>query len=236
MVQNPTRASDLDVRVISIGALDVHPLWGERAPTRSGHATTTLIRSGERRILVDPGLPAPALVARLGERSGLTPDAVTHVFLTSFRPDCRRALDAFPDATWWISETERESVGVPLAMSLRDAMDGDDEEITDALRREVALLQRCEPAPDEVAERVSLFPLPGVTPGLTGLLIAEARHTTLITGDAIPTVEHLSTGQAPRNAADLDRARESLAEAIEIADLLILGRDNLVINPVKRPF
>lgn len=236
MAKTPTRASDLDVRVISIGALDMNPLWGERTPTRSGHATTTLLRVGDRRILVDPGLPASALAARLGERSGLTPDAITHVFLTSFRPDCRRALDAFPEATWWISEAERESVGVPLAMKLREALDENDEEVMDALHREVALLQRCEPAPDQLADRVSLFPLPGVTPGMTGLLLAEPRHTTLITGDAIPTVEHLLEGQAPRGAVDVAQARQSLTEAIEIADFLVLGRDNLVVNPVRRPF
>jgi glyoxylase-like metal-dependent hydrolase (beta-lactamase superfamily II) len=232
----PSKPSDLDVRVISIGALDLNPLWGERVPTRSGHATTTLIRSGDRTILVDPGLPAPALVARLNERSGLTPDKVTHIFLTSFHPHTRRALAAFPEATWWISETERESVGVPLATALRDAMESDIDETADALHKDVALLQRCAPAPDEIAERVSLFPLPGVTPGMTGLIVADAQHTLVLTGDAIPTVEHLRQGQAPRQSHDIEQAQASLLEAVEIADMLILGRDNIVINPVKRPF
>jgi glyoxylase-like metal-dependent hydrolase (beta-lactamase superfamily II) len=236
MARSPSKPADLDVRVISIGALDLHPLWGERVATRSGHATTTLIRSGGRAILVDPGLPAQALVPRLNERSGLTPDKITHVFLTSFHPHTRRALAAFPEATWWISETERETVGVPLATALRDAMEANDEDTADALHKDVSLLQRCAPAPDEIAERVSLFPLPGVTPGMTGLLVADAQHTLVVTGDAIPTVEHLTQGQAPRHATDVERARASLLEAVEIADLLILGRDNLVVNPVKRPF
>ncbi len=232
----PSKPSDLDVRVISIGTLDLNPFWSERVPTRTGHATTTLIRSGGRTILVDPGLPAPALAARLNERSGLTPDKITHVFLTSFHPHARRALAAFPEATWWISETERETVGVPLATALRDAMEANDDETADTLHKDVALLQRCAPAPDEIAERVSLFPLPGVTPGMTGLIVADAQHTLVVTGDAVPTIEHLTQGQAPRQAGDLEQARASLLEAVEIADLLILGRDNLVVNPVKRPF
>ncbi len=232
----PSKPSDLDVRVISIGALDLNPLWGERVPTRSGHATTTLIRSGDRTVLVDPGLPAAALVARLNERSGLTPDKITHVFLTSFHPHTRRALAAFPEATWWISETERETVGVPLATALRDAMESDIDETADALHKDVALLQRCAAAPDEIAERVSLFPLPGVTPGTTGLIVAVAQYTLVLTGDAVPTVEHLRQGQAPRQSHDIQRAQASLLEAVEIADMLILGRDNLVVNPVKRPF
>jgi glyoxylase-like metal-dependent hydrolase (beta-lactamase superfamily II) len=102
------------------------------------------------------------------------------------------------------------------------------------------VLKKCEPAPDHIAdekgERIDLFPLPGITPGLTGLIIAGSRHTTLVCGDAVPTVEHLEQGKVLTPAADVDRARESFAEAVEIADLLVLGRDNLVVNPTKRPF
>lgn len=226
----------IDLRIISIGALDAHPLWNERTSVRTGHATTSLIRATDAVILVDPGLPAQIIAARLAERTGLEPSAVTHVFMTSFRPDVRRGLEAFESATWWISETERESVGVPLATQLQHAMNEGETELAQALEGEVALLQRCDAAPDELAKGVSLFPLPGVTPGLTGLLLADQRHTTLICGDAIPTLEHLEQGQAPKTAIDVAQARESFSEAIEIADLLVLGRDNLVVNPTKKPF
>ena len=37
-------------------------------------------------------------------------------------------------------------------------------------------------------------------------------------------------------AADVEQARESFQEAVEIADVLIPGRDNLIVNPTKRPF
>ena len=60
----------MDVRVISIGALAAHPLWDEREPARTGHATTSLIRTGKRVIVVDPGLPGAVLAARLSERAG----------------------------------------------------------------------------------------------------------------------------------------------------------------------
>lgn len=225
----------MDVRVISIGALAEHALRGDAAAVRTGHATTTLIRAGDRTILVDPGLPPQALAARLEERTGLAPAAITHVFLTCFRPDVRRGLGAFEHARWWLSETEREGVGVPMAETLRRHAEAGDRESAEALRQDVALLSQCEPAPDELAPGVSLFPLPGVTPGLSGVLIAEARHTLLICGDAIPTVEHLERGQVLAGG-DLDQARSSFSEAVEIADLLILGRDNLVVNPTKRPF
>ncbi|MEX2219358.1 MAG: MBL fold metallo-hydrolase [Phycisphaerales bacterium] len=230
----------MDVRVISIGALSAHPLRGERAPVRAGHATTTLIQAGAHRILIDPGLPAHGLVARLDERAGLKPPDITHIFLTTFNPETRRALLAFENATWWISAVERDHIGAALVAKLHEAAEEEDAKLRELLAHDIALLQRCEPAPDHLAdergERVDLFPMPGVTPGLTGLIIAGSRHTTVIAGDAIPTCEHLEQGMVLPTVHDLDKARESFAEAVEIADLIIPGRDNLTLNPTKRPF
>jgi glyoxylase-like metal-dependent hydrolase (beta-lactamase superfamily II) len=226
----------MDVRVISIGCMDAHSLWGEKEAVRSGHATTTLVRAGDRNILIDPGLPVSMIEARLAERANLTPRDITHVFLTCFRPDVRRGLAAFENSVWWISGAEREGVGVPLIEQLRKVDELDEAELSHALELDIAMLKRCEAAPDQLADGVSLFPLPGVTPGMCGVVIAEARHTTLVCGDAVPTVEHLERGQVVRWAANVALAQESFKEAIEIADLLVLGRDNLVVNPVKRPF
>ena len=64
----------LRYRVISIGALSKNRFWGETAPKRFPHATTTLICDGTQTILVDPSLPAEVLAQRLEERSALTPE------------------------------------------------------------------------------------------------------------------------------------------------------------------
>jgi hypothetical protein len=40
----------------------------------------------------------------------------------------------------------------------------------------------------------------------------------------------------PDDAVDLEKAQESFTDAVEVADMLVLGRDNLVVNPTKRPF
>ncbi|MFO0859425.1 MAG: MBL fold metallo-hydrolase [Phycisphaerales bacterium] len=228
----------MDWRIISIGTLPAHPLWGEKGQVRTGHATTSLVVSGKQRILVDPGLPDQIIAARLAERANLTPSQITDVFLTSFKSDCRRGIGAFEHASWWISEAEREGVGVPIAQRLK-SLNLDDEEdrvLRDVLTRDVAVLQRCRPAPDRLADRVSLFPLHGVTPGLCGLLLEDARFTVLIAGDAVPTIEHLEKVQVLSGAVDANAARESFAEAIEVADLIIPGRDNLLVNPTKKPF
>lgn len=236
----------MHARVISIGAMAANDLWDERDARRTGHATTTLIESSsadERRLpvrlLVDPGLPEPALVARLGERANLGPHDITHVFLTSFRPDTRRALHAFDRAEWLIAEAEREAVGVHLVHSLRrltDHFEEPDADVRAVLEADIALLQRCRPAPDRLAEGVDLFPLPGVTPGLCGLLLPDARHTLLVCGDAIPTAQHLDKARLPTRCHDREAAMASFQEAVEVADLLILGRDNLTVNPTRRPF
>jgi glyoxylase-like metal-dependent hydrolase (beta-lactamase superfamily II) len=206
-----------------------HPLRDKQRRQRTGHATTTLVRSADATILVDPGLPGAAVVARLDERAGLAPSDITHVFLTSFKADTCRGIRAFENAEWLVGAQEREAVGVPLARLLRDAESADEETIRE-LEYQVALLKECKPAPDSIARGVDLFPLPGVTPGLCGLLVAEASRTTIICGDAIPTIEHLEQGQVPKNSFDAKLAMESFREAIEIADVLILGRDNLVSN------
>lgn len=227
----------MDLRVISIGALAAHPLWGERDAARTGHATTTLIRTDSKAILVDPGLPEPALVARLGERANLAPGAVTDVFLTSVQPDTWRAIGAFRDASWWVSEAERETVGVTMARRLKDlAHESPDDPVRRGLEQGVAMLARCRVAPDSLGKNVDLFPLPGVTPGLCGLIVSEPRRTTVVCGDAIPTIEHLDQGKIAQDAVDVQRAKQSFADAVEIADVLVLGRDNLVINPARRTF
>jgi glyoxylase-like metal-dependent hydrolase (beta-lactamase superfamily II) len=233
--------------IISIGALAANPLWGEKTPVRTGHATTTLVRAGRAAILVDPGLPAPALLARLTERTSVRPSHITHVFLTSFHPECRRALPAFEHAEWLIHDPEREAIGTRLATQFRDLVrvqsaedEGDDPEgLGDTLRaqleEDIAILQRCRPAPDRLAEGVSLFPLPGVTPGLCGLILERLGSTVLITGDAVATAEHVEKQQVLPTVWDGGQAKASFAEALEIADLIIPGRDNVLVNPVRRP-
>lgn len=225
----------LDYRVISIGTLSRHPLWSEAGALRTPHATTTLLRMEDRVIVVDPGIAPAVMAARLFERSGLQPQQVTDVFLTNFRPAHRGGLLAFADANWWISETERETMGTELAHRF-EATDEADEELREVLRQEISLLRRCQVAPDSLGPQVDLFPLPGFTPGTTGLILALSSATVLVASDAVATAEHLAQGQVLTGAVDLEQASESFREAVEIADWLIPGHDNVVPNPLRRGF
>ena len=223
----------MDYRIISIGALGRHELWGESTPGRTAHATTTLVRSGDRVILVDPGLPGQIIAARLTERAGITPDQVTDVFLTCFRPAHRMGLSAFPDARWLISEAERETVGRSLIEYFEQEQDTQAKRI---LEQDIALLKKCQAASDRIAENVDLFPLPGFTPGVCGLLLSLVNTTVLIAGDAVATVEHMEQGRVLRACGDAEQAGQSFLEALEIADVLVPGHDNVQINRTRGGF
>lgn len=223
----------MDYRIISIGALSVHELWDTQGQARTPHATTTLVRSGDQTILVDPGLPPQVIAARLAERCGLDPDSVTDVFLTCFRPSHRWGLGAFPKARWLISQVEREAVGLALVEKFQHEQDN---EIRELIQQDIAALKRFKSAPDHIAPQVDLFPLPGFTQGTCGLLLSHTHATTLIAGDAVATAEHLEQGRVLRGAYDVNQAQESFMEAIEIADVIVPGHDNLLLNPTRRRF
>ncbi len=218
-------ATRLDI--ISIGTLSRNRLWNESTAVRTPHATTTLIRSGKRTILVDPGLPAAALGARLFERTGLKPDAVDTVFLTNARPSHRAGLSLFAKAKVLIHELEQQAARATLESAIEAAPDAD----VPALRRELAAVGAFHPADDKLAADVDLFPLFGYTPGQCGLLVTSTLSSTLVAGDAVPTLDHFLAGQVLPDAADIKAAQESMAEVYEIADLIVPGHDNLFVNP-----
>jgi len=227
----------VELVIISIGALSKNPLWHERSPVRVSHATTTLIRTTAvddpatpMVLLVDPSLPSQILAARLDERTGLKPEAITHVFLTNWRPVHRRALELFGDATWWMSQLEIDAASEVLNAA-EQASDRAGEDVDPVVQQERALLAKIQAAPDHLAEGVDLYPLPGYTAGQSGLIVSEPTRTTIITGDAIPTAGHFFAGQVFPDCYDLEKAKESLVEMFEIADVIVPGHDNLFFAP-----
>jgi glyoxylase-like metal-dependent hydrolase (beta-lactamase superfamily II) len=227
----------MELIVVSIGALAKNPLWNERQPVRTSHATTTLIRTTAVddpetpiNLLVDPSLPFQILEARIHERSGIKADEITHIFLTNWRPIHRRALEQFPKATWLMNPPEIDAANAALDAA-ENAAHNQGAPPDPLIAKERAVLAKVEPAPDAVAESVDLFPLIGYTPGQCGLLVSEHTRTTLIAGDAVPTAAHFSAGQVFQESWDLSKAKESLMEVYEVADIVIPGHDNLFLAP-----
>ena len=221
----------MDWRILSIGTLACNPLWNESGAPRTGHATTTIIKSGDVFLLVDPSLPAQMLNAKLSERWGITLSSITHVFLTSFDPDRRRALDGLRHATWFMHEPEIESALLAIGEELQRA-EGD-ASLSLLLEQHRDLLTAFEVPDDKVVAGVDLFPLPGYTPGSCGLILPTPKRTILLCGDTIATSEHLAQASVLSNCANIELAQESFKECVEIADVLIPGRDNVILNPAR---
>ena len=217
------------IDIISIGTLSRNRLWNESAVVRTAHATTTLIRTGKRTVLVDPGLPAQAMGARLYERTGLKPEAIDMVFLTNARPAHRGGLSLFTKAKIFIHELEQQAAIAQL-QALSDQAPDDDMDRAH-IDKELALIKTFKIAADKLAENVDLFPLFGYTPGTCGLLVTAPLTSTLIAGDAVPTQDHFLAGQVLPDSYDIKAAQESMAEVYEIADLIVPGHDNLFVNP-----
>src|SRR5262245_42627330 len=125
------------IDIISIGTLSRNRLWNETEAKRTPHSTCSLIRTAKQNILVDPGLPAQILVARLNERTGMDADDIDTIFLTNFRPSHRAGVMAFDGAKVYIHENEQEAV----RQMLKARMEETEEEAERAgLRRELDLI------------------------------------------------------------------------------------------------
>lgn len=216
--------------IVSIGTLSHNPLWGEAGELRTAHATTTLIRHDKRAILVDPSLPAPALEARLFERTGKRFGDVTDVFCTTLRPTHRRAIDAFKGARWWAAPAELETYRRHLdrLQGSAERLDADSRAAVDA---DLELLEKFRPAGDRLTDQVHLFPLGGPSPGSAGLILTPVTVTIVIAGDAALTRGHVQAGRVWEGSADAETAMNSLEDVLEIADLIICGHDNIMLSP-----
>jgi glyoxylase-like metal-dependent hydrolase (beta-lactamase superfamily II) len=209
--------------IISIGALSRNRFWNEQERKRPAHATTTLIRDGATRILVDPGLPPEVLAHRLDERTGLRPEQIDAVFLTSFRPVHRRALALFSGASWLMHQPEIEAMRLTLADALHHNPAPD---VAQLVREEQGLLQRIEAAGEHLGPQVHLFPSPGITPGSAALLLVEPSRSVVVAGDAVISREYYDAGQIYEQVADVPQAREAFKDILELADEIIPGHDN----------
>ncbi len=220
----------VEYSVISIGALSKNRLWGESASLRTSHATTTAVFDEDKIILVDPSLPPQALGPVFNERTGKQLGDVTDVFCTTLRPVHRRSIMALPDANWWASQDEIESYRGKLA-DLLDSAGRLDPRETVNIEADLKLLESFRPAPETFTRQVTVYPMAGPTPGSAGLLLTPPTMSIIIAGDAVLTGEHVARGQVWQGCDDLEKALASLQDALEFADVIIPGHDNVCISP-----
>ena len=220
----------VEFSIVSIGALSSNPFWGEGPGVRTPHATTTLVRDGDRLILVDPSLPAAALASRLAERTGLQPGSITDVFCTTLRPTHRRSIGLFETARWLCCEEELGAYRRHLE-ALAQSAGRTDGEAGEAVMADLALVEKFRPAPDKLTPAVHLYPLAGPSVASAGLLLAGPARTTMVAGDAALTADHVFAGRVWSGCTDTAAALSSLVELIEIADVIVWGHDNYMLSP-----
>lgn len=216
--------------VVSIGALSRNRLWGEAAAVRTSHATTTAVLAGERVILVDPSLPAAAMGPVFNERTGRQLSDVTDVFCTTLRPVHRRSITAIPGAAWWVHGDELSTYQLHLEGLLGTA-ERLDAAAAANVEADLKLLERFGAAPERFDDQVTVYPLPGPSPGSAGLLLTPPTSTILIAGDAAVTAEHVRRGQVWEGCADVEAAIRSMADFLELADVIVPGHDNVTFAP-----
>ncbi len=221
----------MDFRIVSIGTLSSHPNWNEPNEVRTGHATTTVIKSEDAVLLVDPSLPAQMVDAKLHERWGLRLSDVTHVFLTSFDDDRTRTLDGLTHAQWFMHEPEIECAKQHVSEALQHVER--DDELERWLESQLQKLDGFQVPEDHFLQGVDLFPLHGHTLGTCGLLLPTPKRTIVIAGDAVPSREHLERLTVLPTTQDIESAQESMKECVDIADIIIPGRDNILLNPLR---
>lgn len=217
------------VDIVSVGTLSRNRFWEEKGAVRPAHATTTLVRDDTTAVLIDPALPPRMLAQRLDERTGLKPEQIDVVFLTNFRPVHRGGITLFDNATWLISESELAAMAEFLN-GVADAAAARGEPLDELLEQEMALLGRCAAAPERITEDIHVFPSPGVTPGATSVMALSPDRTILIAGDAVISQDYFEHRQAFEQHTDAQAAVQSLAEIVEIADIIVPGHGDWILN------
>lgn len=204
--------ADPRVDVLSIGTLSKNRFWDEKAPVRQEMATCTLVRCDDIKLVVDPGWPPEVLQAVLYYRAGLTPQDVTHVFVTHIDPAHVVGIALFSKARWMAHQ--EEIVYAKAEMTEDETM--------------AAIIKKLRKAPDKIAPGIEIFPTPGHSPGHCSLMANTAVTTTVIAGDVILTRDYLEHGDLGPTLYNREQAEESFREVIEIADLIVPGHDNIL--------
>lgn len=159
------------------------------------HSTSTLIRSGDRLIVVDTSSKylRPALKNSFRELGVFMKDVDT-VILTHSHSDHTENLDLFPNAKVYLHAGGEE---VPFKH----------ETVTEDI---------------EIAEGVRLVHTPGHTPDSMSVFVKADRNYA-VAGDAVPLEDNIRKKVPPRLNYDPDLAMQSIKSIVRFADVIVPG-------------
>ncbi len=202
--------------MLTIGHLSRNRYWGESDDRayREPLCTSTLIRTAEHTVVVDPGLPPEEMVRVLDRRAGLPPDSVDIVFLTHFHGDHRVGLAAFRNAVWYMPPVEIEH------WKTRLELDSPDRQLLDLMR----------PVGPELIPGIRVVATPGHSVGHASLVFQSEGQRVVVAGDAAMTRDFFRHDDYYFNTVDPKAAVTSIATVAREADVVVPGHDNYFLN------
>jgi N-acyl homoserine lactone hydrolase len=180
----------------------------------TGISTVALIRAGGRTLLFDTGPYAyrPILQGRL-RKLGVDPGEIDTVILSHVHWDTAANADLFPNAEIVLHEKELAYAETPAAHESDTPG-----YVGRALRR---LKLRPLTSEQDIAPGVRVVELPGHSPGSIGALVGNA----LLAGDAVTCAGDAAAGDIRYQRGYDNRAKDSLARALTLADVIYPGHD-----------
>ena len=239
----PFRIGSLLVQAVSDGSLSLDPatIFAEAPPEawrphvqldQAGRVVAALncllVQAGERRILIDTGYgqrPDNPAVGHLGQALaglGVTPADIDTVLISHAHPDhiggaTSGAGDAarltYPESAHWLARADWEHFSKPDVLAQRPGLSDKLLPLHQANRLQIA------EGEEEIAPGVRLLPLPGHTPGHTGVVLTSGQEMAVYVGDLIhhplqidhpdwcPTFDLLPPLSRQTRQALIDRAR-----------------------------
>ena len=178
---------------INLDVLAVGNLVRDGSTILEAHSTSTLIRTGERNIVVDTSSQflRPAVKDSLKQLCVLPKDVDTVVFTHAHHDHIENA-DLFPKAKIYVRTEEDCDKGIKVDKDM------------------------------ELCPGVKLVHTPGHTAGSMSVFVTSERKYA-ITGDAVPLQDNVLKMTAPGINTDRDLAIKSIKAIVSFADVIVPG-------------
>jgi len=202
-----------EYHILTIGHFSRNVFWGESESVayRDAVCTSTLIR-GAVNVVVDPSQAPDEMAKTLFNRSGLRPGDIGAVFITHAHGDHYAGIMCFPDAQWFMGETDLKILG--------SSNNPADRELASKIR----------PANSGFIPGIDVLDLPGHTPGTAAAVFDSADGRVAVCGDAAMTRDYFRARRGHYNTVDFAAASASIQLLADAADIVVPGHDNYFIK------
>lgn len=193
----------IEVSTLSDGTFDIPPSWFPNAASEELAAAGDpivigvnqwLVRSGERSILIDTGagplFPGVGTLEALLEANGIERSAITDIVITHMHGDhigglARDNSGGFDNAKIHMSEQEWNFWTDPGLVEKMPAEMKETVELQQSIVAPVADRVVLHSGETDLGDGLTLVPMPGHTPGHSGVRIADGESELLVIGDAL---------------------------------------------------